>query len=112
MNDTLRVRDFSEIPGPRLRSQGKYSGEEFYEEILLPAFQKVLNVGSSLMVDLDGVDGYATVFLDETFGKLARYYGSQVVREHLILHCEEDDTLLEDIEEYYQDADKIRKQVA
>ena len=32
------ARDFSFTPGPRLREEGTYSGQEFREEILKPRF--------------------------------------------------------------------------
>jgi hypothetical protein len=106
--DVLAVRDFSDIPGPRLRAQGDHSGQEFYEDYLLPAFEAARNTGFPIVVDLDGVEGYATVFLDETFGKLARQFGSMLVKQYLILRSTDDETIISDIEDYYKDADEIR----
>ena len=36
---SIRVADFSTLPGPRYRSEGPHSGEEFREERLKPAFE-------------------------------------------------------------------------
>src|SRR5690348_13486000 len=101
MDDVLAVRDFSDIPGPRLRTQGEHSGQEFYEDYLLPAFEAARKANSPIVVDLDGVEGYATVFLDETFGKLAREFGSSLVRRLIFLRSVEDETIIADIDDYY-----------
>jgi hypothetical protein len=110
MTDILSVaKDFSEIPGPRLRHQGDHSGQEFYEDFLYPRFVNAVRNDSKLTIDLDEVEGYATVFLDESFGKLARVFGSQTVRDHLDFKSEEDPTILSDIEDYIRSADSMRE---
>lgn len=64
----LYVKDFSTTPGARYRHLGKASGEEFRDDVLVPALER----DKSLIVNLDGVRGYGSSFLDEAFGGLVR----------------------------------------
>lgn len=61
-------RDFSRFPGGRFRTDGPWSGQEFREEVLRPAF---LEQGVVTVV-LDGVRGLPPSFLEESFGGLVR----------------------------------------
>ncbi len=70
----LRVLDFTATPGPRHRAEGDFSGEEFREVYLEPRFKEAKAQGKLLLVDLDGTAGYASSFLEEGFGGLARIY--------------------------------------
>ncbi|WP_337519562.1 STAS-like domain-containing protein, partial [Desulfovibrio sp.] len=58
------ANDFSVFPGGRYRSDGEFSGEEFRDNILIPALQKYQQV----IVELDGTRGYGSSFLLEVFG--------------------------------------------
>lgn len=82
--------DFSLSPGPRYIDQGNHSGEAFYLEKLKDYFQQAINENSVLIVNLDGVDGYASSFLDEAFGNLVFDFGESLIRSNLqIISCEE-----------------------
>jgi len=63
------ANDFSRYPGGRFRKNGPFSGEEFREDVLIPALR-----GSDEMIkiDFDGAMGYAPAFLDESFGGAVR----------------------------------------
>ncbi|PMC56440.1 DUF4325 domain-containing protein [Haemophilus parainfluenzae] len=65
---TIYVKDFSQYPGPRYIKDGKASGEEFRDTILIPAIRK----DPSLILNLDGTEGYGSSFLEETFGGAIR----------------------------------------
>ncbi|MGJ3353464.1 STAS-like domain-containing protein [Providencia sp. Je.9.19] len=67
---TIYIKDFSRFPGPRYKNLGEFSGEEFRDDILIPEIEK--NNGD-IEVNLDGVFGYGSSFLEETFGGLARH---------------------------------------
>lgn len=62
------VKNFSTTPGARYRKLGKASGEEFRDDVLVPAIENNPN----LIVNLDGVRGYGSSFLDEAFAGLVR----------------------------------------
>lgn len=62
-------RDFSRFPGGRYRKHGKWSGEEFREEKLIPALHQGDDVVEVLM---DETSGYPSSFLEEAFGGLVR----------------------------------------
>ena len=61
-------RDYSDAPAGRYRKDGPFSGERFREDFLIPELLKedVVNV------DLSGVAGYGSSFLEEVFGGLVR----------------------------------------
>lgn len=62
------ARDFSPFPAGRKRSDGPYTGETFREDLLLPK----LKVGTHVILDIDGVEGLPSSFLEEVFGGLVR----------------------------------------
>lgn len=65
---TLYIRDFSRFPGPRYENLGENSGEKFRDSFLIPAITE----NDEIIVDLDGVFGYGSSFLEEAFGGLVR----------------------------------------
>ena len=86
------VNDFCETPGPRFKSEGNFSGEEFRDEILEPKFLLAKRNNEKLIIKLDGVYGYPASFLDEVFGGLSKKYSCQTVLD--ILSFESDDISL------------------
>ncbi len=97
------ARDFSETPGPRYIVEGEYSGEQFRKDLLEPAFVKARDSRQPLIVDLDGVVGYATSFLEEAFGGLARIYDPGDVLKSLELVCKDEPSLVEEVRRYITD---------
>lgn len=93
----VRVVDFTATPGARYIEDGPYPGEEFREQILRPAFERALQDDVVLHVDLDGIWGYATSFLEEAFGGLAQIYGPDVVERRLNITCEDEPELLAEV---------------
>lgn len=84
---TLRVRKFTRYPGPRLKEDGNYSGEEFRDEYLLPKYLEAVKNKVCLHVILEGTKGYASSFLEEAFGGLVRKgYKKREIRKHLKVH--------------------------
>jgi hypothetical protein len=63
--------DFTEFPGGRYRVDGKFSGEEFRDDVLVPA----LRTHEHVTVVLDGTAGYPSSFIEEAFGGLVRLHG-------------------------------------
>lgn len=69
MTDMLSIaRDFSPFPAGRKRGDGPYTGEKFREDLLAPRLKKHTKV----ILDLDGVEGLPSSFLEEIFGGLVR----------------------------------------
>ena len=98
------AREFSEVPGPRFKSEGQHSGEEFREKLLKPRFDKAESDGKNLIVDLDGGCGYATSFLEEAFGGLARLYTPERVLKVVKFKSEEEPYLIFDVTRYIHEA--------
>ena len=96
--------EFSDVPGPRFRQEGDWSGEEFRDELLNPKFQEAEKTGDRLIIDLDGGCGYATSFLEEAFGGLARIYSPERVLKVLEFKSTEEPYLIEDVRDYIQEA--------
>ncbi len=93
------VSDFSRTPGFRFYSDGPFSGQLFRETKLEPLFEESKNF-DTIVINLDGVAGYATSFLEEAFGGLARKYGKEVVLNRLTFISDEDPLLIEEIQNY------------
>lgn len=90
--------EFSEYPAGRYRSDGKYSGQAFREDFLVPA----LRSGEKVAINLDGAMGYGSSFLEEAFGGLIRDEGftAQQVLDNLQIISGDDPSLIEEITEY------------
>lgn len=83
-NMTIYVaKDFTKMPCVRMRDDGKKSGEEFRDEILLPA----LKANDHVTVDLNGVLTLGSSFLEEAFGGLVRkgYYTAKELSSKLVI---------------------------
>jgi hypothetical protein len=98
------AKEFSETPGPRCRKDGEFSGEEFLENHLNPAYLKARAENGVLLVDLDGTAGYATSFLEEAFGGLARKYPKEEVGKRLEFKSDDEAYLIDDIRTYIREA--------
>src|SRR5690242_15094385 len=95
------ARDFSDTPAGRFRADGPFSGEEFRERILLPP---IVN-NEEVVVNMDGVEGLGSSFLEEAFGGLVRlgYFTQNDLKRRLIIRTD-DETILEEIWDYIETA--------
>jgi hypothetical protein len=91
------AKDFATTPGARYRRDGKFSGEEFLEDLLLPKFEKAVTEGYILEIDLDGVWGYPSSFVSGSFGKLSVSKGADQVLKHIKFKSDENPMRLERI---------------
>ena len=97
----IKVADFSKVPGGRYRKSGPKSGEEFRDDILIPAIEALgPEFEEELLIDLDGGFGYATSFLDEAFGKLPEKYGPRKGILNVRFKSDDEPLLLEEIQRY------------
>lgn len=99
------LKEFTETPGPRYAEDGKFSGRQFLDELLNPRFNEALSQDAVLFVDLDGTAGYATSFLEESFGGLARLHTAPVVLDHIDFKSEDEPYLKEDIRRYIREGE-------
>lgn len=106
----LKISDFASYPGGRYRHVGPYSAEEFRDEYLKPWVTKH---GSNFTIDFDGVEGYASSFLEELFGGAIREGVSAGDLTIIISNsCSDDDPdIFERILEYIQDAETVRTSI-
>jgi hypothetical protein len=79
------AEEFSRRLGARYKYEGKFSGEKFLEDHLLPGFLKAKESGGKLIIYLDGVLGYPSSFVSGSFGKLSIDYGADTVLQFLEL---------------------------
>lgn len=100
------VRDFARSTGGRIPQEGPNSGQEFRENILVPAFKRE---PSSVFIDLDGTDGYGSSFLEESFGGLVRSgFDGGMLLKTLSFKSEDDPTYVDEIHQYIND--EMKKQ--
>jgi hypothetical protein len=108
---TLNVaREFSMFPGGRYRRISEFSGEEFRERLLVPAVKS----GRKVVVNLDGVAGYGSSFLEEVFGGIVRvmhWHSRNEVDDHLQIETSHASWRLE-ANQYIDDALKREGQAA
>lgn len=102
-------KDFTDTPGARYKSEGEYSGELFRETILIPKYVEAIAAKEQLKIELDGGYGYATSFLEESFGGLAREYDIQEVLRTLVFESNDEPGLINEITEYIKKARQERK---
>jgi hypothetical protein len=98
------AEEFANTPGARNIDEGSFSGEEFLQKALLPAFKHALKEGQTILIDLDGAEGYATSFLEEAFGGLARIYEPNKVLEILEFKSFDEPLLEDEIKLYIKEA--------
>ena len=79
----IKILDYTEYPGPRYKSQGLDSGEDYYLKILKVNFEEALKGNSQLIVDLDDTAGYPPSFIDEIFGNLVYDFDYEVIIENI-----------------------------
>lgn len=102
-------RDFSDTPGGRGISEGKFSGEEFRETILKDKYNEAESKNEKLCIDFDGCFGFGTSFLEEAFGGLVRKYKKRGVLQRIIIISDEDRTIPININKYVKDAEKMAR---
>lgn len=82
-------KQFSDDPSGRFYTDGNGSGEEFREEVLVPALEKHSHITIDISTD---VEGYGSSFLSEAFGGLVKYgyFTSDVILNKITLKVSED----------------------
>ena len=97
------AEDFSTTPGARYTTDGQFSGQEFYNTHLKPSFEEALDDNDILTINFNNVEGYATSFLEEAFGGLAREFGINAVLAHLKFISNDDPYLENEVKGYIRE---------
>lgn len=105
MMDISIAKDYSETPGARYEKEGPDSGEKFREEILLPKYKEAKEKGDKLCIDFDGCYGFATSFLEESFGGLVRKIKEKGCLERMQLISNDDESIIGLVEKYVKEAE-------
>jgi hypothetical protein len=102
----IYVKDFTEFPGPRYKTLGEFSGEEFRDKYLIPEIES----NDCVSVNFDGVFGFGSSFLEETFGGLVRKGVSEENLRKLVenLKAEEDPSLILEVKQYIKEAIEVK----
>lgn len=101
------ANDFSTTPGARYKIDGPFSAEEFFDNLLLPKYKEARKKGLKLVVDLDRVAGYATSFLQGSFGNLANQFGADEVFTTIEIITNDEPYLKDYVNKYIQEANKV-----
>jgi len=90
--DILIAKEFSDVPWGRYPEDGDFCGEIFREKHLLPALKRT-NPPERVRVNLDGVEGFGSSFLEEAFGGLVRrgFYRPDDLRKRLEVVASKDE---------------------
>ncbi len=99
------AKDFSQAPGARYESEGPNSGEKFRNDILVPKYKEAVENGEILEIDLDGCYGFATSFLEESFGGLVRELKKEGTLSNIKIISNDDVTLEALIRKYVKEAE-------
>ena len=104
-NETKTIdigKNFSRYPAGRFKTDGPFNGELFRDDFLIP---ELIN-NQHIIIELDDTAGYGSSFLEEAFGGLVRKgITSEKIKELIIFHSE-DEILIEEINDYIDDAEK------
>lgn len=98
--------EFTKTPGGRYRSDGKFSGQEFKEDVLENLLKIALVSKEKIVIDLDDTYGYPSSFLEEAFGGLARDKGINIVKKTFEFKSDDEPLQIERILGYIDNATK------
>lgn len=93
-------KDFTDAPGPRYKEQGKYSGESFRDDLLIPKLNEAIEKEEKLLINLDGTFGYPTSFLEEAFGGLTEKFDKDTILEKINFVSNDEVGLIDEIKSY------------
>lgn len=107
------ARQFSRHPIGRYLDDSDASGQAFRERFLVPGLE---NGDSTIQVELDGVAGFPSSFLEEAFGGLVREEGftSDDLRKRIELIHEDStyQTYVDEIWYYIDEAEREKSDLA
>ena len=105
------AQDFNDVLGGRFYSDGQYSGQEFFEEILKRKYEEAIGKKEKLEINLDGTFGYPSSVIDQSFGELGRKYGEKMVQNTLTFISEDQPSLENKIRDYIKRGSNDEKNI-
>ena len=97
--------EYTDKPGGRYISDGKFSGEDFREKKLKKMVEEYRKNKEKITIDFDGGYGYGNSFLEESFGGLVRKgYSSEEVLSCFNFISNEEPSLVSKVEGYIKEA--------
>ncbi|HEY8885884.1 MAG TPA: hypothetical protein VIM31_00060 [Candidatus Microsaccharimonas sp.] len=93
--DTIKVSDYTLVPGARHRSDGDASAEEFFEDVLKNHLTAAVEGRTGLLIDFDGTWGYASSFISELAKLITSAYGQEELMNVLHLKSEDEPSLID-----------------
>lgn len=103
------AKDYARAPGGRFIKDGPNSGEDFRNKILKPKYLEAKAKKEKLIVNLDGGYGYATSFIEESFGGLVRITKDKNILDIIEIVSNDSPAWKDIIAEYIRDAEKNEK---
>ena len=99
----IKLIDYTTTPSGRYKRHGKYSGEWFRDEILMPNIIDAEIKNEKIIINLNGFYKIPADFLDEVFGGLIRKYKYKNF-SNLQIICNDDLGIIADIFSYVAEA--------
>lgn len=100
--------EFASALGPRLRSAGPFSGEEFRDTVLEPA----VHSSDIVVIHLDSIKAFSISFFEEAFGGLVRKLGAAAVVPKIRFDADARAYLVPRIEAWMGEAEEERASAA
>lgn len=101
INKLVISSQFSDSPGARYKTDGDFSGEEFYEKLLKPQLERVWDQESEIVfIDFDNTFGYASSFISEVFLRVVKdFKDKEKIRRKIEIKSEDDPFLKQAIDQ-------------
>ena len=87
------VKNYTTTPGGRYAKEGPFSGEDFFNQILYPAYLQAKFTQKNIIIDLDDCIGYPSSFITGSFGLLLEKFPKQEVFSILKFTSQKDPAL-------------------
>lgn len=85
---TIKISEFTIVPGARHIDDGDGSAEQFFKDILQPAIKS--NKDTCILLDFDGTYGYASSFISELAKDIKTKFGNDFISKWLSVKSDED----------------------
>lgn len=92
---TIRVRDFTTVPGARHRTDGDGSADEFYEDYAKESIEQAVEENKSIILDFDGTWSYPSSFTSQLAMLIKTNYSPDYIREHLDITANDEPGMVE-----------------